>query len=89
VSVYPLSLLGNGSVNVPLSLLENGYVKISLSLLGNGSVETLPRDEYTSNNRRIVGRVVFNVAGIVSRKVNDWFFSGLLVFLNTELTCIS
>jgi hypothetical protein len=29
--VYPLSLLGNGSV------------KISLSLLANGSVETLPR----------------------------------------------
>jgi hypothetical protein len=43
VSVYPLSLLGNGSVKIPLSLLGNGSVKIPLSLLGNGSVETLPR----------------------------------------------
>jgi hypothetical protein len=38
LSVYPLSLLGNGSVIMSLSLLGNGSVKIPLSLLGNGSV---------------------------------------------------
>jgi hypothetical protein len=38
VCVSPLSLLGNGSVNVPLSLLGNGSVKVPLSLLGNGYV---------------------------------------------------
>jgi hypothetical protein len=32
---------------------------IPLSLLGNGSVRTLPRHEYTRNNRRILGSVVF------------------------------
>jgi hypothetical protein len=37
----PLSLLGNGSVNISLSLLGNESVKFFLSLLGNGSVETL------------------------------------------------
>jgi hypothetical protein len=42
VCVYPLSLLGNGSVKITLSLLRNGSVKIPLSLLGNGSIETLP-----------------------------------------------
>jgi hypothetical protein len=51
----------------PLSLLGNGPVKVPLSLLGNGSVE----NEYKRNNRRIVGRVVFNVARVVSRKVGD------------------
>jgi hypothetical protein len=54
---------------IPLSLLGNGSVKIPLSLLGNGSVETLTRNEYTRNNISIVGRVFFNVARLVSRKV--------------------
>jgi hypothetical protein len=36
VSVYPPSLLGNGSVKILLSLQGNGPVKIPLSLLGNG-----------------------------------------------------
>jgi hypothetical protein len=36
-------------------------------------------NEYTRNNRRIVGRVVFNVAPVVSRKVGDWFLQELLV----------
>jgi hypothetical protein len=35
----PLSLLGDGSVRLPLSLPGNGSVKIPLSLLGNGSVK--------------------------------------------------
>jgi hypothetical protein len=39
VCVSPLSLVGNGSVNVSLSLLGNGSVKIPLSLLGNGWVK--------------------------------------------------
>jgi hypothetical protein len=34
VYVSPLSLRGNGSVEVTLSLLGNGSVKITLSLLG-------------------------------------------------------
>jgi hypothetical protein len=55
----------------PLSLLGNGLVKIPLLLLGNGSVELYRGNEYTRNNRRIVGRVVFNVARVVSRKVGD------------------
>jgi hypothetical protein len=56
---------------MPLSLLDNGPVKIPLSLLGNGSVETLPRNEHRRNNIRIVGRVVFSVARVVSRIVGD------------------
>jgi hypothetical protein len=36
-------------------------------------------NEYTRNNRRIVGRVVFNVAHVVSWKVGDWFFPELIV----------
>jgi hypothetical protein len=52
-----------------LSLLGNGSVKIPSSLLGNCSVETYRDNEYTRNNRRIVGRVVLNVARVVSRKV--------------------
>jgi hypothetical protein len=56
---------------IPLSLLGNGSVKIPPSLLGNGSVEIYRGNEYTRNNRRIVGRVIFNVARVVSRKVDD------------------
>jgi hypothetical protein len=33
----------------------------------------------TRNNRRIVGRIVFNVAHVVTRKVGDWLFPELLV----------
>jgi hypothetical protein len=36
------------------------------------------------NNRRIVGRVVFNVAWVLSRKVGDYFFPELLVYLITD-----
>jgi hypothetical protein len=36
-------------------------------------------NEYTRNNRRIVGRVVFNVAHFVSRNVGDWFFPELVL----------
>jgi hypothetical protein len=32
-------------------------------------------NEYTHNNRRIVGRVIFNVVRVESRKVGDYFFS--------------
>jgi hypothetical protein len=66
----PLLLLGNGSVKIAVSLLGNGSAKLPLSLLGNGSVKTLRGNEYT-RNRRIVGRVVFNVTCVVSRKVGD------------------
>jgi hypothetical protein len=55
----------------PLSFLGSGSVKIPLSLLGSGLVETLPRNEYTRNNRRIVGRIVFSVACVISREVGD------------------
>jgi hypothetical protein len=55
---------------IPLSLLGNDSVKIPISLLGNGSVECSRGNEYTRNNRRI-GRVVFDVARVVSRKVGD------------------
>jgi hypothetical protein len=51
-----LSLLGNDSVKIPLSLLD-------------GSVESYRGNEYTRNDRRFVGRIVFNVALVVSRKV--------------------
>jgi hypothetical protein len=68
-------LLGNGSVKIPLSLLGNGSVKIPLSLLGH-----IPEEDTLQNHRcenlksyniRTVGRVVFNVARAVSRKVGD------------------
>jgi hypothetical protein len=74
-------LLGNGSLIIPLSLLGNGSVKIPLSMLGDGSVETYRDNEYTHNNRRIVGRVVFSVARVVSRKVGEYFFPELIVDL--------
>jgi hypothetical protein len=35
--------------------------------------------EYTPNNRRIVGRVVFYAVGVVSRKIGDYFFAQFLV----------
>jgi hypothetical protein len=38
-------------------------------------------NEHKRNNRRIVGRVVFNVARVVSRKVGDYFFPELLVYI--------
>jgi uncharacterized membrane protein len=38
-------------------------------------------NEYTRNNRRIVGRVIFYAVPVVSRKVGDWFFLELLVNL--------
>jgi hypothetical protein len=58
-------------VCISLSLLANGSVKIPLSLLGNGSVKCYHGNEYTRNNRRIVGLVVSNVARVVSRKVGN------------------
>jgi hypothetical protein len=64
---------------ISLSLLGNGSVKIPLSLLGNGSEKRYCCNEYIRNNRRIVGRVVFNVALVVSGKVGDQFFPELLV----------
>jgi hypothetical protein len=56
--VSRLSLLGNGSVKIPLSL-------------GNGGSKLYRGNEYTRNNRSIVGRVVFNVTRVVTRKVGD------------------
>jgi hypothetical protein len=42
---------------------------LPLSLLGNGSVTTLLRQRiHTRNNRRIVGRVVFNAVRAVSKE---------------------
>jgi hypothetical protein len=38
-------------------------------------------NEYIRDNRTIVGRVVFNVARVVSRKVGKYFFQELLVFI--------
>jgi hypothetical protein len=35
--------------------------------------------EYARNNKRIVGRITFNVASVISRKVGDYFFPELLV----------
>jgi hypothetical protein len=57
--VYPLLLLGNGSMKTPLSWL------------GNGSVKRYRGNEYTRNSRRIVGLIVFYAVRIVSRKVGD------------------
>jgi hypothetical protein len=56
--VYPLSLLGKGLVKIPL-------------LLGSGSVKCYDDNEYTCNNRRIVGCVVFCAVCIVSSKVGN------------------
>jgi hypothetical protein len=61
------------------SLLGNGSVRIPLSLLGNGSVKRYRGNEYTSNNRIIVGRVVFYAARMVSRKAGDYFFRELVL----------
>jgi hypothetical protein len=55
------------------------FVKIDSSIqkLIGGVTQTTARykryrgNEYTRNNRRIVGRVVFNVVRVVSRKVGD------------------
>jgi hypothetical protein len=42
-----------------------------LSLLGNGSVKRYRGNEYTHNNRKIVGCVVFYAVRYVSREVGD------------------
>jgi hypothetical protein len=73
--------IGNCSVKILLSLLGNGSVKIPLSLLGNDSVEHYRANEYTLHNRIIVGRVILNVARVVSRKVGDQFFPELPVLI--------
>jgi hypothetical protein len=41
---------------------------IPLSELGNGSVKCYRGNEYTPNNRRIVGRVVFYAVCVVSKE---------------------
>jgi hypothetical protein len=46
----------------------------------HGPIWTSPLFIHSFNNRRIVGRVVFNVSSVVSRKVGDLFFPELLVF---------
>jgi hypothetical protein len=56
---------------IPHSLLGNGSVIIPLSLLGYGTVKRYRGNEYTSNNRIIVGLVVFYAARAVSRKPGD------------------
>jgi hypothetical protein len=60
----PLSIstgyLTNPSISISvymcilLPLLGDGSAKIPLSLIGNGSVKTLPRHEFTPNNRIIL-----------------------------------
>jgi hypothetical protein len=45
---------------------------IPLSLLGSDSAKRYRGNEYTLNNRRIVGRVIFYAVRIVSRKVGDY-----------------
>jgi hypothetical protein len=55
----------------PLIIARQRLGKIPPSLLRNGSVKTYRGNEYTRNDRRIVGRVVFNVARVSSRKVGD------------------
>jgi hypothetical protein len=42
-------------------------------------------NEYTCNNRRIVGGVVFYLVVSYQRKVGDWFFPELLVNLHPNL----
>jgi hypothetical protein len=59
VFVYPSTVYSQRLGKIPLPLLGNGSVKISLSLIGNGSLKRYSGKEYTRNNRRIVGRVVF------------------------------
>jgi hypothetical protein len=46
-------------------------------------------NEYTRNNRIIVGRVFFNVARVVPRKVGDLFCPELLIFLRVAPTAQS
>jgi hypothetical protein len=41
-------------------------------------------NEYTRNNRKIVGRLVSYAVRVVSGKVGDWFFPELLVIKTTE-----
>jgi hypothetical protein len=45
--------------SIALSLIVNGSIKTSLLLLGNGSVKRYRGNKYTSNDRIIVGIVVF------------------------------
>jgi hypothetical protein len=63
-------------------LVGNGSVKVPLSLLGNGG------NEYKRNNRKIVGRVIFSVIRVVSRKVGDWFFPELLVYYKSYFSLL-
>jgi hypothetical protein len=46
---------------------------IPLSLLGKGSVKRYRYKEYTTNNRIIVGRVVFYAVRVVSKKRRRFF----------------
>jgi hypothetical protein len=54
----------------------------SFSLLGNGSVKKLSRHEYTRNNRKILGHVVFNAVPVDERKMDGKFFPELFVVEN-------
>jgi hypothetical protein len=64
-----------------LPLLRPGYVCFPCQCHNKELRKLYRGNEYTCKNRRIVGRVVFNVARVVSGKVGEWFFPELLVLL--------
>jgi hypothetical protein len=59
-------LLGNELVKNPLIVARQRIGKYPLIVPRQRHIR-----EYARNNRKIVGRVVFNVARVVSRKVGD------------------
>jgi hypothetical protein len=70
VFVYPSIVAGQ--------LLGKNPLIVARQLLGRNATAVTN----TRNKRRIVGRVVFNVARVISRKVGDLFFPELLVLVS-------
>jgi hypothetical protein len=57
--------------------------KKPLFLLGHGSVETLPLNEYTRNDRRIVGSVVLYAVRVLSKESRRLFLLRTSYILGT------
>jgi hypothetical protein len=57
---------------------------LTLDLTGLGGPARSLSSRRHRQNRRIVGRVVFNVARVLSRKVGDSFFPELLVNMDPD-----